>query len=1137
MGPLGKKNKPQANTTTSDFDLNDMGVMPTMKRQVLGNGMILGLEENSVWLYGKVPTAPVADARDSQRRLEAYRPLFETLDQIAADTPRAAVKRRSVAKNAYRKVHILRTNVPKTWHADVIAPRERRLGQDTLNQWLNSSLPETTVKQSILTLGVQLVPSTISTGFKGALDSVTFTLLEGGTPLVDYDRDLEKMKRIFDRTGVDSLSGSEIASLDSWWNPGRNPDVVTLSHPDHLHVIRDKRTTRAIKKMEADGVDCEDWPDDIRESPDQNAGQAVVSFGSISDLQLNFTDPVQDPQLANWALPLLDAGAMAVSIRGAVEPAEITREELRRNKRGYQNDIQERVKNNKMEKQEQEEKVEVLGQVESVYANRRGTPTLISASGLVAFDGKVEDWDTVVRSAAELQAMEHRQSRAWAEMMICSMRTANPNLMDMPIQNLACSGINDVSKVGDKWGIVRGFTESDKQPAYYNVEEAYQVAEASPMSGNIGASGSGKTLLMQWEMFQTNLLDYPQIVVDPKALALDTAVPTPDGWSTIGELQPGDRVFDRSGKPVSITHKSEVFDPDTLQMYQVHLSNGGVLRADSQHLWVVATPAARTAIEQGEGMSSDQLLQTALSAGHLAQDMETPRFLSTEAIIFLLHESGCRRWMDPEDLHTDLQRSEVPAQVREVHGRQVHYWNGPHAMLVLALQAREEAALGSQHYTVLTTAEMVARAETGEAQASFAIPAAKPIQRPDDLSALGVEAPQDGSSSGRSDWVYVEDIVPTDPEPAQCIRVDSEDHTFLAGEALTVTHNTKSDLTPVVEAMPNGRVYSLDELSKYDGIFDAVKFSPNPDVAVEFALATIATLNPYGTSGKMSAAEPDLIEALHYGISKGHRSTLTALNRAVRNGVLEEHHVTQIEKLSKSSPMFSALVGHSDEGEGLGSYEGTTLIKVGDQELNLPEPGAEPSGIIQRINLALVRNIVFASAMALNKRKGVLRLDEAWVFTSNSPRELERLGRLARSQTIDVELYTQRISDALDANLRNYLTRGLILHMRDPVEAKAACAVFDLEASEERIGRIRAAGTLDNDSASPNFNSLKALKDPVTREVIRGSVGLYVDIHGRVVPVEIRVPDRFLKLASTNISDIEAREAEADELAREEILA
>lgn len=864
MGLLSRTKPAGANTTTTNFDLNDMGVMPTMKRQVLGNGMVLGLEQNSVWLYGKVPTAPVANARDAQQRLDAYGPLFQTLDQIAAETPRAALKRRSVTKNSYRNIHILRTNVPKTWHADTVAPRDRRQGQDTLNQWLNVSLPETTVKEAVLALGVQLVPSTTSTGMKGALDSVVFTLLEGGTPLVDFERDLEKVKRIFDRTGLTALSGSEIASLDSWWNPGRNPDVVTLGHPDHLHVIRDKRTTRAIKKLEEDGVDCEDWPADIKESADQKAGQAVVSFGSISDVKLNFVDPVEDAELANWALPLLNARALAISIRGAVEPAEITREELRRNKRNYKNDITERVKNNKMERQEQEEKVGVLGQVESVYANSRGTPTLISTSGLVAFDGKVEDWDTVVRSAADLQAMEHRQSKAWAEMMICSMRNANPNLMDMPIQNIACSGINDVSRIGDKHGIMRGFTESDKQPAYYDVEAAYAITEDATMAINIGASGSGKTLLMQWEMFQTNLLGYPQIVVDPKA---------------------------------------------------------------------------------------------------------------------------------------------------------------------------------------------------------------------------------------------------------------------------------GSNLTPVVEAMPNGRVYSLDELADHDGIFDGVKFSPNPDVAIEFALATLTSLNPYGSDRDMAAAEPDLIEALRYGINRGHRSTLTALKRAVKDGKLDEHHVTQIEKLSTSSPMFTALVGHSDEGEGLGEFEGTTLIKVGDQELNLPEPGTPPSGIIQRVNLALVRNIVFASAMALNKRKGVLRLDEAWVFTSNSPRELERLGRLARSQTIDVQLYTQRISDALDANLRNYITRGLILHMRDPVEAKAACAVFDLEPTPERVGRIRAKGTLDNDSASPNWNSLKALKDPVTREVIRGSVGLYVDIHGRVVPVEIRVSERFLKLASTNIDDIQAREAQDAETSREAALA
>lgn len=35
-----------------------------------------------------------------------------------------------------------------------------------------------------------------------------------------------------------------------------------------------------------------------------------------------------------------------------------------------------------------------------------------------------------------------------------------------------------------------------------------------------------------------------------KALALDTPIPTPDGWSTMGELQPGDLVRGSSGQPV-----------------------------------------------------------------------------------------------------------------------------------------------------------------------------------------------------------------------------------------------------------------------------------------------------------------------------------------------------------------------------------------------------------------------------------------------------------------------------------------------------------------------------------------------------------------------------------------------------------
>ena len=37
-----------------------------------------------------------------------------------------------------------------------------------------------------------------------------------------------------------------------------------------------------------------------------------------------------------------------------------------------------------------------------------------------------------------------------------------------------------------------------------------------------------------------------------KALALDTLVPTPAGWITMGELRDGDMVFGSDGKPCKV---------------------------------------------------------------------------------------------------------------------------------------------------------------------------------------------------------------------------------------------------------------------------------------------------------------------------------------------------------------------------------------------------------------------------------------------------------------------------------------------------------------------------------------------------------------------------------------------------------
>lgn len=103
-------------------------------------------------------------------------------------------------------------------------------------------------------------------------------------------------------------------------------------------------------------------------------------------------------------------------------------------------------------------------------------------------------------------------------------------------------------------------------------------------------------------------------------------------------------------------------------------------------------------------------------------------------------------------------------------------------------------------------------------------------------------------------------------------------------------------------------------------------------------------------------------------------------------------------------------------------------------------------------------------------------------------------------------LFTQRASEALDAGLSGYISRGLFLLIQDQTEALAACAMFNLDRTYERMGRITAKATLGsaaNDvGTAPNWSSMRALRrhDPTTGEVLRGAVGIYADLAGRAVP-------------------------------------
>jgi hypothetical protein len=76
-----------------------------------------------------------------------------------------------------------------------------------------------------------------------------------------------------------------------------------------------------------------------------------------------------------------------------------------------------------------------------------------------------------------------------------------------------------------------------------------------------------------------------------KALDVDTPIPTPSGWATIGQLQVGDEVFDEHGRPTRLVAVSPVMTGRTC--LQVTFCDDSTIVADAEHLWVTQTAADR----------------------------------------------------------------------------------------------------------------------------------------------------------------------------------------------------------------------------------------------------------------------------------------------------------------------------------------------------------------------------------------------------------------------------------------------------------------------------------------------------------------------------------------------------------------
>jgi replicative DNA helicase len=159
----------------------------------------------------------------------------------------------------------------------------------------------------------------------------------------------------------------------------------------------------------------------------------------------------------------------------------------------------------------------------------------------------------------------------------------------------------DVDEVVDRaQAEIYDVTERRMSEDYVRLEQLLQgtMDEIDAISSRGGASIGVPTGFAELDQI-TNGLHAGQMVVIAarpaigKALALDTPLPTPTGWTTMGEVRVGDELIGADGRPTTVVAATDVMTGRPC--YEVEFSDGTVVVADGQHQWKTTTRASRRA--------------------------------------------------------------------------------------------------------------------------------------------------------------------------------------------------------------------------------------------------------------------------------------------------------------------------------------------------------------------------------------------------------------------------------------------------------------------------------------------------------------------------------------------------------------
>jgi replicative DNA helicase len=328
-----------------------------------------------------------------------------------------------------------------------------------------------------------------------------------------------------------------------------------------------------------------------------------------------------------------------------------------------------------------------------------------------------------------------------------------------------------------------------------------------------------------------------------KALALDTPLPTPAGWTTMGEVRVGDQLIGADGKPVLVLAATEVMRGRPC--HEVEFSGGEIIVADAEHQWLTRPSPDGTRLrgDGGEMASARRAEPRVVTTAEIAATLHGPGHAVAACGPLELPEAdlpvppyALGAWLcdprpseagpaaDPEIamriepsgigelpvMRAGLRSAGVP-DGWHIPGRYLRASQAQRRALLAGLLDAGGTVLGSGSVQLAVSSPRLA-ADVRELVHSLGYlcsvttdrrPGGRAVGRARYLAAFSTDDQVFWLSSKQRQhkermagkpplpgWRDIVDVRPAAPRPVRCVQVTGQDQLYLAGRAMIPTHNS-----------------------------------------------------------------------------------------------------------------------------------------------------------------------------------------------------------------------------------------------------------------------------------------------------------------------------------------------------------